>query len=700
MAVLRTSYDEQVASLGPLAHWRFNETAGRTAIDRADGFDGTYNGSPQLVDGIIGDGAARFDGSGTFVEIVTASAGAVRLAFLGDSYVAGFGVAPEDAFPNDLEGALESEGFIIQGLNFGEVGRFTSEALALMPDVLAAQPNAAILVLGANDSLNGVGPAETEANLRQIIEQLQANDVEVLLTGTFGLWPNETFDRPGYDTTDPDNALALADQFEAIFPALAAELDVPLFDPFLGGERVGEEIVGGVLGDPALNLGDGVHPNAAGVDAIVERILPQARSLVEAAGAGAEPGDDPLALPAGSIEMWFVPAALSGTQALFSKDADGLGAGQVRAVLTETGRVRVQLEGATDLAIVQSAAGALTPGSVAHLVFTFGPDGVRLFLNGEQVDQDGDLTGGLVGNGQALIIGRALAADDFDGTVDEFAIYDQALAPADVFALFRAGLSDGDLVGTGGPDTLIGDAAANVLLGAGGADTLVGKAGDDELRGGGGADELFGGDGNDGLFGGRGDDILGGGPGDDRLDGKAGSDRLSGGQDNDTLLGRGGGDILAGRAGDDVLLGHRGADDLRGGAGDDQLSGGPGGDVLRGGPGQDLLDGGPGLDTLIGGAGSDTFHLTGFQRGVDEVLDFEAGPGGDRLDVSAVLDGFEPGVSDAAAFVRLSEANGSTQVAVDARGGGSAGVPVFDLVAVTGLDVGQLVTDGNLILEA
>jgi acyl-CoA thioesterase-1 len=40
-------------------------------------------------------------------------------------------------------------------------------------------------------------------------------------------------------------------------------------------------ILEGVAADPALNQGDGIHPNAVGVDAIVGRLLPKAVELVD-----------------------------------------------------------------------------------------------------------------------------------------------------------------------------------------------------------------------------------------------------------------------------------------------------------------------------------------------------------------------------------------------------------------------------------
>ena len=44
MAVVR-SYSAITGQLGPIAQWRFDEAGGGTAIDRADGLDGTYHGS-------------------------------------------------------------------------------------------------------------------------------------------------------------------------------------------------------------------------------------------------------------------------------------------------------------------------------------------------------------------------------------------------------------------------------------------------------------------------------------------------------------------------------------------------------------------------------------------------------------------------------------------------------------------------------
>ena len=156
--------------------------------------------------------------------------------------------------------------------------------------------------------------------------------------------------------------------------------------------------------------------------------------------------------------------------------------------------------------------------------------------------------------------------------------------------------------------------------------------------------------------------------------------------------------MLAGGDGDDLLEGGDGADFLSGAAGDDQLFGNRGTDDLHGGDGDDLLNGGNGKDDLTGGAGRDTFRIDGFGHGVDKILDFEDGAGGDVLDLDAVLD-FDGG-DDVEDFVRLNEVNGNAKVEVDANGGGDDFTAVFNLIGATGLDIGNLVDDGNIQLTA
>jgi serralysin len=92
------------------------------------------------------------------------------------------------------------------------------------------------------------------------------------------------------------------------------------------------------------------------------------------------------------------------------------------------------------------------------------------------------------------------------------------------------------------------------------------------------------------------------------------------------------------------LFGGAGNDLLRGNTGNDALWGGLGQDTLSGAQGNDWLQGGQGPDQLTGGEGADFFSYQindASSRWRDTITDFE-GLKGDRLGITAVLDGTDP----------------------------------------------------------
>jgi acyl-CoA thioesterase I len=177
--------------------------------------------------------------------LVTAAVAAerpVRIVALGDSLTAGFQLAANEAFPARLETALKAKGLAVEIANAGVSGDTSSGGLARLD-------------LGANDMLRGVDPAVTRAALEAIIVRLKSRGIEVLLSGML---------------TAPNFGPDFAREFNRIYPELAAAHDL-VFDPFF---------VAGVVRDPKLNLNDGLHPNAAGVAVIVNRILPKVEALI------------------------------------------------------------------------------------------------------------------------------------------------------------------------------------------------------------------------------------------------------------------------------------------------------------------------------------------------------------------------------------------------------------------------------------
>jgi len=176
------------------------------------------------------------------------------LAF-GDSLVAGFGLGSRDGFTAKLETALKAKGVEARVVNAGLSGDTSAGGLARLDWALESKPDFAIVELGANDGLRGLDPAQTRANLDAILSKLKAKGVPVLFAGMYAP-PN----------MGPDYGKA----FNALYPELARKHGVAFYPFFLEG----------VAAEAALNQPDGIHPNAKGVDIIVEKILPHVLKLI------------------------------------------------------------------------------------------------------------------------------------------------------------------------------------------------------------------------------------------------------------------------------------------------------------------------------------------------------------------------------------------------------------------------------------
>jgi len=178
-----------------------------------------------------------------------AQAAPIRIAILGDSLTAGYGVKPAEAVPVRLQAALKADGRNVEILNHGVSGDTTAGGLDRVDWMLADKPDIVIVELGANDALRGIDPATTERNLEAIVTKLKDAKVTVWLTGM--LAPRNL--GPQY-----------ASSFDGIYKKLADKHGLPLYPFFLEG----------VAQDPALNQADGIHPNPKGVDVVVKNLLP------------------------------------------------------------------------------------------------------------------------------------------------------------------------------------------------------------------------------------------------------------------------------------------------------------------------------------------------------------------------------------------------------------------------------------------
>lgn len=65
--------------------------------------------------------------------------------------------------------------------NFGIAGNTSADIVARLPSVIAARPRAVLLMIGTNDLLRGINPADTASNVTQIAQRLAAENVQVAI---------------------------------------------------------------------------------------------------------------------------------------------------------------------------------------------------------------------------------------------------------------------------------------------------------------------------------------------------------------------------------------------------------------------------------------------------------------------------------------------------------------------------------------
>ena len=140
-------------------------------------------------------------------------------------------------------------------INAGVSGDTTSGGRDRLDWSIPEGTEAVILELGANDALRGIDPTVTRAALSDILTQLKARKIAVLMCGMLA---------------PPNYGGEYAARFNAIYPELSKSLGVPLYPFFLEG----------VAAEAKLNQPDGLHPTAEGIDVIVKNILPMVEAFL------------------------------------------------------------------------------------------------------------------------------------------------------------------------------------------------------------------------------------------------------------------------------------------------------------------------------------------------------------------------------------------------------------------------------------
>lgn len=185
------------------------------------------------------------------------------IAALGDSITAGYGLPPEAGLVPRLEAWLEARGHDVEIVNAGVSGDTTAGGLARIDWTLTPEVDAVIVALGGNDFLRGIDPSVARDNLDAILERVDAAGLPALLIGL---------------EVTPQYGADYKARFDAMYPELAERHDAlhhpSIFDAIEGdGSDRGAAM--------RFMQPDGIHPNADGVERIVESIGPRVEALLE-----------------------------------------------------------------------------------------------------------------------------------------------------------------------------------------------------------------------------------------------------------------------------------------------------------------------------------------------------------------------------------------------------------------------------------
>ena len=178
---------------------------------------------------------------------------------LGDSLSAEYGLKRGEGWVALLEQRLAQEKIAAKVVNASVSGDTTSGGRSRLPALLSQhRPTHVVIELGGNDALRGLPLANTEDNLRWMVEAAQKAGAKVLLVG-MQVPPNY-----GSDYTR---------RFEAVFGKVAQERKAALVPFLLKGVADGPNAT-------ALFQSDRIHPRAQAHPAMLDNVWPELRKLL------------------------------------------------------------------------------------------------------------------------------------------------------------------------------------------------------------------------------------------------------------------------------------------------------------------------------------------------------------------------------------------------------------------------------------
>lgn len=174
-----------------------------------------------------------------------------KLLILGDSLSAAYGLTQQQGWVYLLQDAWVSENKPITVINGAISGDTTDGGLSRLPRLLDLhKPTHLLIELGGNDALQGHNPKKIKANIEQMVQLAQNNNVEVMLQ----------------EMQIPTNyGRRYTQMFMQVFTDIAAENNIPLIPFFLEDIALNKDLM----------QNDGIHPTAEAQPMITELLKPQ-----------------------------------------------------------------------------------------------------------------------------------------------------------------------------------------------------------------------------------------------------------------------------------------------------------------------------------------------------------------------------------------------------------------------------------------
>ena len=181
------------------------------------------------------------------------------LLVIGDSLSDAYGMPREAGWAHLLADRLGADYAVVNASISGETSFGGRQRL---PDLIARhRPDWLLIILGGNDGLRALSPAQLASNLGTMIEHAQQQDVAVALM----------------QIRLPANlGPAYIGRFERVYQQLAARHQIPLMPFFLET----------LFDQPGMMMADGIHPAAAAQPLMLDALWPELRRWMTGGDSG------------------------------------------------------------------------------------------------------------------------------------------------------------------------------------------------------------------------------------------------------------------------------------------------------------------------------------------------------------------------------------------------------------------------------